>query len=45
LAWNPSLPWTIASAAEDNILQVWTPAENIYNDEEDDLGQKSMELE
>lgn len=45
LSWNPALPWTLASVAEDNILQVWTPAENIYNDEEEDLGQKQMEVE
>jgi histone-binding protein RBBP4 len=45
--WNPVLPWTVASVAEDNILQVWMPAENIYNDEaeEDTLGQKGMEIE
>ena len=26
----------IASVAEDNILQIWQIAENIYNDEPDD---------
>ena len=26
-------PWVIASVAEDNILQVWSMAENIYVDD------------
>lgn len=34
-AWNPSDDWTLASVAEDNILQVWQMAENIYNDDID----------
>ena len=32
-AWNPNEPWVIASVAEDNILQVWAMASNIYSDE------------
>ncbi len=32
-SWNPNEPWVIASVAEDNILQVWQMAENIYNDD------------
>ncbi|KAM9959718.1 hypothetical protein ACTFIW_005702 [Dictyostelium discoideum] len=36
-SWNPNDPWSIASVAEDNILQIWQMAENIYNDREDDL--------
>jgi len=35
-SWNPHDPWAIASVAEDNILQIWKMAENIYNDQEDD---------
>jgi len=31
-SWNPNEPWVIASAAEDNIIQIWQMAENIYND-------------
>lgn len=27
--------WTIASVAEDNILQIWQMSESIYNDEEE----------
>jgi len=34
LSWNPHEPWAIASVAEDNILQIWQMAENIYTDEE-----------
>eukprot|EP01112_Ceratiomyxa_fruticulosa_P011726 TRINITY_DN3206_c0_g1_i1.p1 TRINITY_DN3206_c0_g1~~TRINITY_DN3206_c0_g1_i1.p1 ORF type:complete len:427 (-),score=104.55 TRINITY_DN3206_c0_g1_i1:103-1383(-) len=33
-SWNPNDPWVIASVAEDNILQIWQMAENIYNDED-----------
>mmetsp|Transcript_9430 Transcript_9430/g.28365 ORF Transcript_9430/g.28365 Transcript_9430/m.28365 type:complete len:419 (+) Transcript_9430:257-1513(+) len=29
-AWNPSDDWVVASVAEDNILQIWQMAENIY---------------
>ncbi|EIE27378.1 nucleosome remodeling factor [Coccomyxa subellipsoidea C-169] len=32
-AWNPSDDWVVASVAEDNILQVWQMAENIYEDD------------
>jgi histone-binding protein RBBP4 len=31
--WNANEPWVLASVAEDNILQVWQMAENIYTDE------------
>ncbi|KAG6556975.1 hypothetical protein Mapa_001391 [Marchantia paleacea] len=34
-SWNPNEPWLISSVAEDNILQLWQMAENIYHDEED----------
>uniref|UniRef100_A0A0D6QYT2 Histone-binding protein RBBP4-like N-terminal domain-containing protein n=1 Tax=Araucaria cunninghamii TaxID=56994 RepID=A0A0D6QYT2_ARACU len=34
-SWNPSEDWVIASVAEDNILQIWQMAENIYHDDED----------
>jgi len=38
LSWNPSKEdeWVIASAAEDNILQIWQCAENIYDEEEEE---------
>lgn len=46
-SWNCYQPdhWTIASVAEDNILQIWQMAENIYNDaeEEDDIDDDELE--
>jgi len=46
LCWNPSKEdeWVIASAAEDNILQIWQCAENIYDEEEEEQPENS-ELE
>ena len=32
--WNPKEPWMICCISEDNIMQVWQMAENIYNDED-----------
>ena len=40
VAWNPNDPWVIASVAEDNILQVWSMAENIYADGDDEEGEE-----
>jgi histone-binding protein RBBP4 len=34
--WNPVENWIIASAAEDNILQIWQMAEHIYHDIDDE---------
>lgn len=31
---NPNEPWVICSVTEDNTMQVWQMAENIYNDED-----------
>ncbi len=31
-SWNPNEPWVISSVAEDNILQVWSMAEHIYEE-------------
>ena len=36
-AWSPSDEWVVASVAEDNILQIWQMAENIYADVDDFL--------
>jgi len=33
-SWNANEPWVVASVSEDNILQVWQMADNIYNDQE-----------
>ncbi|XP_075705554.1 histone-binding protein RBBP4-A-like [Rhinoderma darwinii] len=37
-SWNPNEPWVICSVSEDNIMQVWQMAENIYNDEDTEGG-------
>nr|XP_023996934.1 histone-binding protein RBBP4-like [Salvelinus alpinus] len=37
-SWNPNEPWVICSVSEDNIMQVWQMAENIYNDEGPEAG-------
>jgi histone-binding protein RBBP4 len=33
-SWNENDDWTICSVSEDNILQVWQMAENIYDDDD-----------
>ncbi|KAM7534730.1 hypothetical protein Aperf_G00000115908 [Anoplocephala perfoliata] len=33
-SWNPNIPWVVCSVSEDNILQVWQMAENIFNEDE-----------
>jgi len=42
-AWNPNEPWVIASVAEDNIIQIWQMAENIYNDDGEDVPEAELE--
>ena len=34
LSWSPTEPWVLASISENNILQVWKMAEEIYSDAE-----------
>mmetsp|Transcript_16222 Transcript_16222/g.31404 ORF Transcript_16222/g.31404 Transcript_16222/m.31404 type:complete len:438 (+) Transcript_16222:176-1489(+) len=34
-SWNTNDPWVISSVSEDNVVQVWQMAENIYADEVD----------
>ncbi|OMJ27191.1 Histone-binding protein RBBP4 [Smittium culicis] len=34
LSWNQNEPWTMCSVAEDNIVQVWQMANNIYSRED-----------
>ena len=43
-SWNVNDPWLVASAAEDNILQVWQMAANVYMDE-DQLAAVARSLE
>ncbi|KAG9136908.1 hypothetical protein Leryth_019994 [Lithospermum erythrorhizon] len=33
-SWNENTPWVISSVAEDNSLQIWQMAENIYRDDD-----------
>ncbi|KAJ8904648.1 hypothetical protein NDN08_001166 [Rhodosorus marinus] len=35
-SWSPNEPWLIASVSEDNILQVWSMAEHIFETGEDE---------
>ncbi|XP_012585773.1 PREDICTED: histone-binding protein RBBP7 isoform X1 [Condylura cristata] len=42
-SWNPNEPWVICSVSEDNIMQIWQMAENIYNDEESDVTPSELE--
>ena len=35
-SWNGQDPWTVASVSEDNVLQVWQMAEEIYAGEDGD---------
>lgn len=46
-SWNPNQgeEWIIASVAEDNILQVWQMAENIYAPDEGEDDIKDSDLE
>jgi histone-binding protein RBBP4 len=34
-SWSPQHPWVVASVSEDNVLQVWQMAEELYADEDD----------
>ena len=47
-SWNPNDDWVCASVSEDNILQVWQMAENIYaeeveNDDPDEIEDQDLE--
>ncbi|KAG0172844.1 Chromatin assembly complex, subunit 3 [Apophysomyces sp. BC1034] len=41
--WNPAEPWVLASTAEDNIVQVWQMASNIYAPNETTEKEKEKE--
>lgn len=36
-SWNPNEPWLVASAAEDNLLQIWKVADSIVGKDDGDL--------
>jgi WD40 repeat protein len=42
-SWNPNMSWAVASVSEDNILQVWKMAQNIYDDQEVDVPEADLE--
>jgi len=43
-SWNANEPWVLASVAEDNIIQIWQMAENIYHEDDgDDLSDNDLE--
>jgi len=42
-SWNRNEPWVVASVAEDNVLQFWQMAENIYKDDVDDVPDEELE--
>ncbi|KAF7487692.1 Histone-binding protein RBBP4 [Sarcoptes scabiei] len=42
-AWNPNDPWVICSVSEDNIMQIWQMAENIYTEEETEANPNDLE--
>lgn len=39
-SWNSKTNWSVASVSEDNVLQIWSPVEEIYADEEDEADGK-----
>lgn len=41
-SWNLNEPWLVASAAEDNMLQVWKVADSIVGKDETDIGLEEM---
>ncbi|KAJ8099992.1 WD40-repeat-containing domain protein [Lipomyces tetrasporus] len=42
-SWSPTMPWVMASAAEDNLLQVWKPADSIVAVDEKDVSASELE--
>ena len=42
-AWNRNDEWTVASVSEDNVLQVWNMAEEIYAEDEDEMSAEEEE--
>jgi histone-binding protein RBBP4 len=45
ISWNPNEgeAWVMASVAEDNILQIWQPAENIYSEDTEEVADSALE--
>lgn len=43
ISWNLNRPWTLASASEDNVCQIWQVAQNLYTLDHPTAGEDSME--
>lgn len=44
-SWNPHDSWVVASAAEDNMIQVWKVANAIVGKDTDDVAVKELTKE
>lgn len=42
-SWNSNEPWLVASAAEDNLLQIWKVADSIVGKDDGDLPVDELE--
>jgi histone-binding protein RBBP4 len=42
-SWNPSEPWVVCSAAEDNLIQIWKVAEAIVGKDLEDVPVDELE--
>ena len=43
LAWSPNEDWTVATAAEDNVLQIWRPSATLYSTDDVPLDLDELE--
>lgn len=41
-SWNQNEPWLVASAAEDNMLQIWKVADSIVGKDDADINLDEM---
>mmetsp|Transcript_5809 Transcript_5809/g.13250 ORF Transcript_5809/g.13250 Transcript_5809/m.13250 type:complete len:158 (-) Transcript_5809:182-655(-) len=47
-SWNPNYEWCLGGVSEDNVMQIWSPAEDVYAEEgdyEDDDDEEEEEEE
>ncbi|PAV75050.1 hypothetical protein WR25_06374 [Diploscapter pachys] len=42
-SWNPNEPWVVCSVSEDNVMQIWQMADNIYNEGDEETSAASLE--
>ncbi|KIW98616.1 uncharacterized protein Z519_00277 [Cladophialophora bantiana CBS 173.52] len=42
-SWNKNIPWTVCSAADDNLIQVWKVAEAIVGPDDEDVPMNELE--